>query len=42
VTSPLDAARWIAARLDEDALPYAIGGALALAAWSSRPPPCAS
>jgi len=33
--SPLETARWLAARLEEDGLPYALGGALALAAWSS-------
>lgn len=32
--SPLEVARWLADRLDEDSLPYALGGALALAAWS--------
>jgi hypothetical protein len=32
--SPLEAARWLADRLEEDSLPYALGGALALAAWS--------
>ncbi len=32
--SPLEIARWLADRLDEDRLPYALGGALALAAWS--------
>lgn len=32
--SPLEVARWLAERLDEDGLPYALGGALALAAWS--------
>jgi hypothetical protein len=32
--SPLEVARWLADRLDEDSLPYALGGALALAAWA--------
>ena len=32
--SPLEVARWLADRFDEDSLPYALGGALALAAWS--------
>jgi len=32
--SPLETARWLAERLEEDGLPYALGGALALAAWS--------
>lgn len=32
--SPLEVARWLADRLDEDHLPHAFGGALALAAWS--------
>lgn len=34
VKSPLEVAGWLAERLDEDSLPYALGGALALAAWS--------
>ena len=32
--SPLEVARWLADRFDEDSLPYALGGALALAAWA--------
>lgn len=32
--SPLEVARWLSERFDEDALPYALGGAIALAAWS--------
>jgi len=32
--SPLETAGWLAERLEEDGLPYALGGALALAAWS--------
>lgn len=33
--SPLEVARWLADRFDEDGLPYALGGAIALAAWSA-------
>ena len=33
--SPVEVATWLGARLDEDGLPYALGGALALAAWSA-------
>jgi hypothetical protein len=32
--SPLEVARWLGDRFDEDSLPYALGGALALAAWA--------
>lgn len=33
--SPIEVAMWLAERFDEDELPYAFGGALALAAWSA-------
>ncbi len=35
MNTPLEVARWLADRLDEDGLAYAFGGALALTAWSA-------